>query len=401
MLAQVAYQPRVKAAELRQSAAVVATVVLLVHALWIAAYFAAGHEIRDFIKIGSIDVQRSHASQVIKFDPTYRYPPNHDAPNGIGFDGQLYYYIALDPANARYYIDSGEVGLRYERILYPLTARILALGQPGLVPYAMLLINLVAVALGTLAVAAWLRRKGVSPWFAAIFGFYPGLLISLQRDLTEPLAYALVALAIYLFDFGGRRRFLWAGLVFALAALTRETTVVFPVVYALRFLPNWRRTTLFAGLALLPLAAYELYLWRWLGIIGTQSGPGAIPFMGLISNDWKLVRQGPEIVGIILPAGICALLAIRGLAKGIRRVEIAVLLANIAALVLFLPDSAWDAYTTSGRVSVGVVLAAIYCIPYLPALRLKNSLVPWVVAAAWMSIFPAALFYGFATDLRV
>jgi len=375
--------------------------VLLVHALWIGAYFAAGHEIRDFIKIGSIDVQRSHASQVIKYDPTYRYPPNHHGTNGVGFDGQLYYYIALDPANARYYIDADEIGLRYERILYPLTARTLALGQPALVPYAMLLINLVAVALGTLAVAAWLRRKGISPWFAALFGLYPGLLISLQRDLTEPLAYSLVALAVYLFDFGGRRRWIWAGGVFALAALTRETTVLFPLAYALAFWPRWRRTILFAGLTLLPLAMYELFLWRWLGIIGTASGPSLIPFHGLFSNEWSLVRQGPEIVGIIFPAFICIVFVSRALRKGFWRSEIIALLANIAALVLFLPDSAWDAYTTAGRVSIGVVLAAIYCVPHLPQLRLKYGLFPLAAALAWLSIFPAVLVYGFATDLRV
>src|SRR5207253_1121859 len=111
------------------------------------------------------------------------------------------------------------------------------------------------------------------------FGLYPGLLVSPQRDLTEPLAYALVACAICLFDFGGGRRFVWAGLVFAVAALGRETTVIFPVAYALSVLPNWHRAVKGAGLALLPLVAYELFLWRWLGIIGTESGPGPIPFM--------------------------------------------------------------------------------------------------------------------------
>jgi hypothetical protein len=405
MLAEAAYQARVRpAAELGRSTVAVAAVVLLVHALWIGVYFAAGHEIRDFIKIGSKDVQRSHASQVIRYDPTYRYPPNHDAPNGSGFDGQLYYYIALDPPNARYYIDTNEVGLRYERIVYPITARVLALGQPSLVPYALLLINLAAIALGTLAVAAWLRRKGVSPWFAAIYGFYPGLLISLQRDLTEPLAYALVAAGIYLFSYGGQRRLIWAGLAFGLAALTRETTILFPLVYALWLFPNWRRSGLLAGLSLLPLAAYEGFLWKWLGSIGTPSGPSIIPFQGLFANDWSLVRQGPEIIGIILPALICLGLAIVALAKGLWRVEVVALFANIAGVVLFLPNSAWDAYTTSGRVSAGVVLAAINCIPLLPRLRLSTLGLAWLPAAAaasWMIMFPAALAYGFMTAFRM
>ena len=76
--------PRVALADGLRRAWVVAVLILLVHGVWITAYFAAGHEIRDFIKIGYVDVQRSHASQIIKFDPTYRYPPNHDAPNGTG-----------------------------------------------------------------------------------------------------------------------------------------------------------------------------------------------------------------------------------------------------------------------------------------------------------------------------
>src|SRR5258707_12883358 len=55
--------------------------------------------------------------------------------------------------------------------------------------------------------------------------------MAVTGDLTEPMAYALVALAVYLLDFGGRRRVLWAALCFGVAVLTRETAAVFAVVY--------------------------------------------------------------------------------------------------------------------------------------------------------------------------
>ena len=83
----------------------VRTVPVVKHALGRQQVEVKTEHGRVAVKIGYLDVQRSQASQVIKLDPTYKYPPNHEGPNGTGFDGQLYYYIALDPANARYYID--------------------------------------------------------------------------------------------------------------------------------------------------------------------------------------------------------------------------------------------------------------------------------------------------------
>jgi hypothetical protein len=203
---------------------------LALYVLWAGAFFAAGHEARDFIKIGYRFVLRSDVSAVIKFDPTYRYPPNHDSPNGYGFDGQTSYYIALDPEHARAYLDLP--AFRYARVLYPAAARLLAAGRPRLVPWTLILVNLLAIGGGVWALAAWLRRRSCSPWFALLYGLYPGLLLAFQRDLTEPLAYGLVPVAVYVFDFGGRRRLAWAALLFGLAVLARQTTAVFALCYA-------------------------------------------------------------------------------------------------------------------------------------------------------------------------
>ena len=406
---------RSRLAELRESAWAVAALILLVHGLWIGAYFAAGHEIRDFIKIGYVDVQRSHASQVIKFDPTYRYPPNHDAANGTGFDGQYYYYIALDPANARYYIDTEEATYRYARIVYPMAARVAALGQPALIPYTLLLINWLSVGAGVFVLAAWLRRKGVSPWFAAVYGLYPGVLVSLQRDLTEPLAYALVVLAIYLFDFGGKRRLLWAALAFAVAGLTREVTLIFAAAYAgalllqgnagspwrQRVAANWRRALGLASLAALPLALWELFLWRWIGALSAGGGLAPFPIGLLDAGEFQLSRQPPEIIGVVVPGLICGVLAVRALVVGIRRAEIVALLANVVLLVLLQPGSVYIAYTSIGRAAVAIVLAALLCLPFLSQLKLRSQLWLWAPVALWLCLWPAALIYGFATDLRV
>ena len=122
---------------------VVAAAALAVHAVWIAVYFAAGHEARDFSKLGYRFVRQSHASRVIVYDPSYRYPPNHDAPDGTGYDGQFAYYMAVDFRRARFYMD--DPAYRYSRVLYPVVARTVALGEVDAVPATMILVNWLAI----------------------------------------------------------------------------------------------------------------------------------------------------------------------------------------------------------------------------------------------------------------
>ncbi|MGZ3599971.1 MAG: AZOBR_p60025 family cell surface glycopolymer formation protein, partial [Ktedonobacterales bacterium] len=202
-------------------------IVLVCYTWWTLAILHAGHDVHDFIHVGRNFAQQSTKSATINaaFGPDYHYDPI------VGYDGQFCYFIALDPANARYYID--RPAFRYARILYPMAARLLAFGQSALIPYTLLLLNWLAVGGGTLLVALWLQRRGRPAWLAIVYGLYSGMLIAYQRDLTEPLSYGLVALAIYLFDFGGRRRLVWSGLAFAGALLARETTVVFAGLYGI------------------------------------------------------------------------------------------------------------------------------------------------------------------------
>ena len=380
---------------LGSSAQAVSLVALLVYGLWIVAFFWSGHQARDFADIGYKFVGESHASAVIKDDPRY----HHTEPTGIGFDGQFYYYLAVDPANARYYMDWP--AYRYGRILYPMTARLLALGRADSVPYTLILINWLALGGGTLVVAAWLKRKRLSPWLALIYGLYGGLFLGLRLDLIEPMACALVALAIYLFDFGGRLRILWAGLAFALAVLTRETVAIFPALYALaalfergqattwrdRLLANWRRAALLLGVAIIPLAIYKGVLAVWLGSSGVpvETLPRVIPFQGLLTY-WPWPReQIATSVAVVLPALLCASVGLWALAKRMWRVEIVMLLANVQLFVVMLNHDAYSYFHDVERVSAPVVLSALICLPYFARLGKTSRLLFCACAAFWLA----------------
>jgi hypothetical protein len=80
-----------------------------------------------------------------------------------GYDGQFTYYVAMDPRPEAVAPHLDVPAYRYQRILYPLLARALALGQPAWIPWSLILISLIAQAVGTWAVASFLADHGVWP----------------------------------------------------------------------------------------------------------------------------------------------------------------------------------------------------------------------------------------------
>jgi hypothetical protein len=367
----------------RWSVWAVTVVVLGCYGLWTAA--ALRHGPQGFIHLGRIFVSKSQASPAISSRAgSYQYDGE------IGFDGQFAYYLAVDPVNARYYMDSP--AYRYTRIVYPLTARVLALGRADLIPYTLVLVNLAMIGVGTLALAAWLRRKGVSAWYAAVYGFYPGVLIALQRDVTEVMAYGLVAVAIYLFDFA-KRPLVWSSIVFAVAILTRETTAIFAIGYGLSLLfegegvwlrrvrHNVRRAAVFLTVCLFPIVLYKIFLLSWIGSLGFDAHVEHMPFGGILAwYPWQ-PGQVAEVQIVVIPAVICGLAAIWALLRGIRRVETWMLLVNVLILVVFLERPAFNDISSAGRITTGVALAAVLSLPYFAG-RFRAWF--WAAAVLWL-----------------
>ena len=340
---------------------------------------------QDFIHVGRSFVERSHASETISSYPGYRFDGE------IGYDGEFNYFIALDPAQAAPYIDYP--AYRYTRILYPLLAGALGGGNPDLVANALIAINLVMIALGIAVLGAWLRRRGASAWLAAVYGFYPGLFVALQRDTSEIVAYSLVIVALYLYDFGPRWRLVLSAVFFALAALTRETTLVFAYVWSFglllagegaivaRLRANWRRFVPFLAISFGPLVVWKVFVWVWLGSFGLQGVLSPVPFTGL----HYLIRHEVEMEQlrtVVVPALLCLGAAILALWARIRRLEIWALFINSLLYMAFLSPASFDDFTSSARVTVPIALAAVLAAPYLPP-RAKPWF--WVPAALWLT----------------
>jgi hypothetical protein len=360
----------------------------------------------------------AHQAPLFKPDPGYSY-----AVRSNGYDGQFAYYIALDPIRARFHVD--QPNYRYARILYPMLARILSFGYAPFIPYMLIVINWLAISGGTLALCMWLWRRGYSPWLSLVYGLSPGLFICLHMDLVEPLAYGLVALAMYLLSYGGRHRVALAAVAFAFAVLARESTAVFPAVVALWLLANdrgapstvgtmsvsrfarvlgagrglrWANAGLMLGLSFFPFALYREFLGYWLGPASSALPPALyprlIPFSGLFAYwPWNVLRI-EVLVAVVVPSLICALLGIWAVRNRSATPEIWLLLANVVLFVLMLNTLTYGNIVSTARVTTGVLLAAVLCVPAYDRVTEGNRTWLWASTALWFIAFPSVISFA-------
>ena len=370
----------------RRRTFLVAGLVLAVYLAALGHWYRTGHSARDFVFVGHLYLD-NHGT------PGSQSPAIDDGPvratTPFGFDGQFYYFIAMDPRRAAAYID--DPSYRFQRIAYPMAARAIVLGQRSLVPDGLVAANLLAIVLGVLALAAWLASRGLSPWPAAVWGLYPGQVISFDRDLADAFAYGIAAVAVWLRD----RSSLGAGAVFGLAGLGRETTLVFPIVFLLadlwalrheRQAGLWLRAASPALLALLPFAAWKLFINHW-GLPGTVPSQDftPVPFGGLVAG----VRHSHALLITVMLPTLISLGALAWLVRRrIWRKEVLLLAVSLLAFVVFLDYPVYEWWPSASRASLAVPLSAALVLPLF-----QHRAWFWVTGALWLCVSPLWLWH--------
>ncbi len=289
-----------------------------------------------------------------------------------GYDGQFYYQIARDPLHASQFLDKPPY--RYQRIVYPMLIFVLSFGQTVLIPYVLLLVNFVAIVVSVEIAAYLLVNHGLSPWFSLALGLYFGQAAALLFDTTEPFTYALVCVGLLLIE---KRRLTGAALTMGLAVLSRDTAILFSLGYLLSFLLHrrWIDVARFALLACAPLLLWYGVLWSIFGETGVRFAPPFehIPFRGLFvffaeqKRFWQLfaVMFVPTVAGWIFL-----------MSEVVQRRWSSVLLVWLFQLVLitFMAPDSYHELVSCGRLSIGLVLAAL-----LYGWQTKNTFLLWAV----------------------
>ena len=294
-------------------------------------------------------------------DPSETPTALHVNTNGASYDGEFYYRIALAPANLQataYGINLGRTAYRFQRIGYPLVCWLFSLGHPGWLSVVMIGVNLFWLAVLMVVGMRWCRDLGVSEGWGLLPLLWPGLLMTLGRDLTEIQAATLLVTGAWLMAKG------WPGVaVLALsgAALTRETTILpmagFGVYWCVRACRErtgfcWRQATWLLVPAAV-LLAWHGYLRGHLGawpISNVPHEPSPVhlpPFEGA----WRFIADGMPFLSL-----------------------------NLSSVTTLLPsDGVEGLYQLFSMLSYGLCLT----VPLLSCLALRSSSAPMLVKIAW------------------
>ncbi len=306
-----------------------------------------------------------------------------------GYDGQFAYFIAVDPLNAPQHLDAP--AYRYQRILLPALGRALSLGQAELIPWAFVLINLIALVGGTRLMERLLQAEGVNRWYALVYGLFAGVFMSVRLSLNEPLAYGLALAAIWLER--QQKNHLSAG-AFALAILAKETAITFVVGYLLWMLAErrWGAALRLAIAALIPFALWQVVLFGQFGEFGIGSGGAmATPFEIIPYNGLWRVYTDTGSLGVFLTFAVllvpgAVIPSLWGLVRSVQDVlqrhwhpYVFLLLVN-AAVIPFTPFSTFREPLGMLRFITGLVIAVVLFAALRRRSRALNYSFLWLVS---------------------
>lgn len=226
-----------------------------------------------------------------------------------GYDGQFYRLVAHDPLNRHGladYVDSP--GFRYSRILLPLLAHLIALGNPNWIDQAYIGVIVACSFFGTLYSARLARTLGLCEWYGLFFLLLPATWISINR-LTVDVAVAAGCAAYLVWSTeqeNDRTGFkMWA--LLAALPFVRETGVLIAGAHGLKmfFQRRWKALA-GTGLVLLPWLAWSYHVMasypagqhdNW---VASKALPGLLTFWQINHFHWDLTEEFLFAVPILL-----------------------------------------------------------------------------------------------------
>lgn len=273
---------------------------------------------------------------------------------GPGYDGQFYYRLATEPWDLSVRDADDAIALdvanRRTRIGYPVLAWIAAGGQAAAVPAALLAVNVAALALGAGAGAVLAQAAGRHALWGLLPVGYPGIVVSLARDLTEVTALALLVGGLAAL---ARSRPVLAAAAFTAGSLCRETALLAPLALFLVRTPAlvWRR-----GRPERIDLAWALPAAVWAGWQGVTAGLyGELPITSAAGNSGgsgtaavgavlRWLEDAPSrlpLLAVLAALLLLAVLALTAVRRSAGAATAFVGLALATLLVLSLSDVVW------------------------------------------------------------
>ncbi len=300
-----------------------------------------------------------------------------DPQGTIGYDGQFAYYIARDGFAAAPSLDN--VSWRFQRILYPVLARSLMVGDLQLLPWIMIGINVIAHSVGAALLTYMLVLQRAPAWGGLIYALWIGSLFGVRLDLHEPLCLALSLAAIVAYI---HRRERWVMLCLVLATATKEIGLVFTAAIALHAFGErrWNRGIYILSGPVLFTITWWGALWLVFGQlpVGTSAASlTIIPLVGIlaVTDIFNIIMY---LLWLVLPAGVMIMLGVRHFWHH-RELPLGLtLLMGGTYFFTIMPTATWVDPVAAFRVATTLVVTAILFIGWHMPKQIKWLAVLWM-----------------------
>lgn len=307
--------------------------------------------------------------------------------NSHGYDGQFFYMICHDPwiiTPAGQFMDVP--AYRYQRILYPLLAKIIALGHSGFYAYTLVAVNILAILGGSFFIFLFIKERGKNTWLTLFYPLFGGLLLCTLRDLAEPLALFFLTAAFY---YSEKPKPLLLCLSLSLMLLSRELFLIFIPFFLLDslWLRRCGKKSLLILLSVIPWLLWEYYIYRQLGVSPFSAGTGnfALPLQGFLKTTLPLFQSPgnlPEkIYRFITLFSILACVPVSAYTLWKKRDLLSFCFAAVTLFPFILSEFVWIEYWSYGRILLPLHLTAL-----LTAIRHQNIFF-------WIPVIPLPLLF--------
>lgn len=279
----------------------------------------------------------------------------------LGHDGKYFFMQAMDP----FYLEPDthaafldRPAYRAQRMVYPAMASLGGLLEPEAIQWGLVVVNVLALAVGTYFTSRVAQEMGGAAWLGLAFALNPGLLFEVVIDGSGVVGAAALMAGIWCLMV---RRMGWAVVSLTVAALSRETMllsvmgVIAYYVWRDRKLPDVRLAFPFVAVG-----GWWVYLRVRLEAGATQDLQAVdLPFAGFIGalNRWMSAPDpGVDILMGFLILALCFVVLYRTF-KAPTLLGAAV--AGIALLGLLMSEPVWYRYFDSSRAVAPVFTAFV------------------------------------------
>jgi hypothetical protein len=280
--------------------------------------------------------------------------------DAAGHDGKFFFSQAMDP----FYLEPDVHAIyldrptyRAQRMLYPTIASLGGVLDPNSIAWGLIVVNVLAMGIGTALTARLAVAMGISPWVGLAFLFNPGMIVSMYIDSADIVAVgALMAAAFYAI----RDRPLATAVALSISALSRETMLLGAIGLIVYWYVERKRVPKVLFIPFVAVGLWWLYVhWRLDDGLAQDTQAIGLPLQGFIeaARDWLTTPNSlPDaLVGLVLLFASIAI-AVRAVRTP---TALGAAVAGFALLAVILSEPVWARYFDSARALTPVLTAYV------------------------------------------